>query len=386
MARRRLEIVGRDLPPPPTLDGFVLMFLFYAMQRADVLRVKGTVSADAMRNFQAFQEAWRCLCPDKYRVARIEPDNILTSGSPGGNIAAISGFSGGIDASFLALRHGKRLLGDASYPLAEAVIVHGFDVPYADQATFDRLLSRAAPILEECGLAHTVVRTNVRRFRLSSWQHTFGTHLAAVLHQFSSGRGFGLIGSSEPYNHPLYPWGSTPATDHLLSGDAMRIVHEGAGFSRTEKVELIAQHPSVAKHVKVCWEGPDPSRNCGSCEKCVRTRLNFMAVGADDPGCFDTPFDVGAIDNLMPVNGMQLTELVTILEYAERHGREAEWTDRLRNRLTYLRADSARFRANPARKPHRSIATRLASSVRKRLAGTLHRWPRDIKVGPFNEA
>ncbi len=51
----------------------------------------------------------------------------------------------------------------------------------------------------------------------------------------------------------------------------MRLVHDGAGYSRTEKVGFVAQHPVATKALKVCWQGKERGRNCGVCEKCVRT-------------------------------------------------------------------------------------------------------------------
>jgi hypothetical protein len=221
--------------------------------------------------------------------------------------------------------------------------VQGFDIDCEDQASFGGLVRRTTQILEQYGLRPITVRTNVRKFALQDWEHCHAANIAAVLHQFSPRYGYGMIASTDSYNHQSIPWGSSPATDYLLGGNAMEIVHEGAGYSRTEKVEFIAKHPAIARYLKVCWEGPNPDRNCGSCEKCVRTRLNFMAVGMPEPGCFDTPFDIAMVDTLTPRNEGQFLELASILDYAGGRSLRGEWLGRLRSRLLALQERRSDF-------------------------------------------
>ncbi len=113
----------------------------------------------------------------------------------------------------------------------------------------------------------------------------------------------------------------------------MDVVHEGAGFSRTGKAEVVARDSVGRRTLKVCWEGQDQAANCGQCEKCVRTRLNFKAVGMDDPECFEQPFEMEMIDTLNVRNIAQLTELTSVIEYCARHTMQAEWVDRLEARI-----------------------------------------------------
>ena len=219
---------------------------------------------------------------------------------------------------------------------AVAMLASSFDVHYDDVGAFDRLCRRTRPILEDCGLSSTVVRTSLRKVIPHNWEHCHAACLAGILQQFAGRFGFGMIGSGKPYNKLILPMGNTPATDYLLSGDGMEIVHEGAGYSRTEKVAHIASYSVVTDRVKVCWEGPQADRNCGHCEKCVRTRLNFLAAGVENPKCFDTPFDLSMIDVVTPRNSRQLDELRAILGHVETHRITGEWVQRLRHRLGQL--------------------------------------------------
>ncbi len=97
----------------------------------------------------------------------------------------------------------------------------------------------------------------------------------------------GLIPSSLPYHALVLPWGSNPLTDPLLSIRTFAIVHDGAAFTRAEKVKQIAHWRQALQNLRVCWEGDRKDGNCGHCEKCIQTILNFRAVGLGLPPCFD---------------------------------------------------------------------------------------------------
>jgi hypothetical protein len=63
----------------------------------------------------------------------------------------------------------------------------------------------------------------------------------------------------------------------------------------------------------VCWEGVDQGRNCGVCEKCIRTKLNFLAAGIESPECFQEPLTIEDVHSLRVRNLRQLHELQMIL-------------------------------------------------------------------------
>lgn len=117
----------------------------------------------------------------------------------------------------------------------------------------------------------------------------------------------------------------------------MNIVHDGAQFTRTAKVEFLVDFPAVVNRLKVCWEGSVQHENCGVCEKCIRTRLNFVAVGKNDPGCFPDAFHPSYIGKLRARNAFQLGELRTLLAYAKEKGISDPWVDMLSQRLSLLR-------------------------------------------------
>jgi hypothetical protein len=328
------DLVGCfDALEPEVLDGFVFGIIFLAMETGYPLRVHGKLSLSALYNLAEFQRAWACWLPERYSTVEIIPDSIedLTT-KPKPN-CAISAFSGGVDSTFTAIRHGRQQLGNASYPLKDVILVHGFDVPLNREESFAKLFQRLNPLIEELGLGFKIIRTNLKEASGQDWEHSHGAQLAACLHNFAHEYRYAIIASTYPYNLLHYPWGSTPITDHLLSGDQMRIIHDGASYSRTEKLAEIAKHPTALKTLKVCWEGPNPEENCGLCEKCLRTKLNFLALGIDNPSCFDNSFNLQDITKISIRNQGQFNDLKSILICLERHPRLNEHPSKVKSAL-----------------------------------------------------
>jgi len=314
------------------LDGHVLIILLYAMSRGQTLYVHGTLSNGIVRNLEELQLAWQLWKPSIYKKIQVIPDRIIDARRIR-NDNTIAAFSGGVDGTFTALRHTALLPDPIRYPLTDVLMVHGFDVLVNNHDHFNQLYNRVLPILNELGLAIRVVRTNSKEELQLDWTDVFGLQLAGCLHMMSDEFQYCLIGSGEPYDLLLFPWGSTPATDYLMSGDQMTVIHDGAAFSRTAKIAELLAVPTACKTLKVCWMGQHQGENCGVCEKCVRTRLNFHAAGMVSPPCFDTALDVSLIRELAILNMPQLAELQSIVDYAERRGIRADWLTLLKIRL-----------------------------------------------------
>jgi hypothetical protein len=323
------DFIGESFPEPFVLDGFVNAVIFYAMGSGQDVFVNGPMTRSSLLNVAAFQEAWSCWKPDIYRPIKIEPSSIVDD-APRGQAQTIAAFSGGADSIFSVLRHA----GD-QYGISSAMLVHGFDVPSDRDDDFNLLIERLRPLLDNLNLRPRIVRTNLAELRLQNWEDSFLAQLSCCLHNYSHEFRYGLTGSGEPYNAIVLPWGQNPCTDYLLSGDGFSIVHDGAAFSRTEKIEIIARNPIATKAIKVCWLAADRSKNCGICEKCVLTRLNFKAVGIDNPSCFDGGITLDQI-RLTPLrNEIFRAGFRSILDYANRRGIRGDWLNAMGQCLHY---------------------------------------------------
>lgn len=328
------DLVGeQSAPPPAVLDGFVLAVIFIAMRAGRPLRIHGNLSRSGCFNISEFQSVWGCWRPDRYRRIDLIPDDIVDVPRLTGEPRAISAFSGGVDGIFTAIRHSKGWLGNASYPLTDVMMVHGFDVPLGRPESFNALVERIRPLLIELGLNLRVIRTNLKETSGQDWEDTFGAQLGSCFHNYSHDFPYALMGNDEPYSDIVYPWGSTPITNHLLSGDNLQLVIDGAASTRTEKVAEISRIPASLRILKVCWEGNTPEKNCGKCEKCIRTKMNLLAVGISDAPCFDEPCNPGDILRMRVRNKVQLAELQSIYRYVRQHGVQGQWVDNLKQRI-----------------------------------------------------
>jgi hypothetical protein len=319
----------------PVLDGFVLSVLFHCMRRGWSVRVHGDLSESGLRNLHEVQRAWSLWRPEVYRVVDLIPDRVVAE-RPRSN-RTIQAFSCGVDATFTLLSNKYLNRERGGYDVTAGLLVHGFDVAYDNTSDFAKLADKARRTLDQAGVELKLVRTNSRTLNVQSWQNSNTAQLAACLHQFSSHYGRALLGSAEPYDVPSLGVGANPITDNLLSGDLMAVVHDGAGYSRTEKVEAISRFPFFVDQLKVCWEGRSQHENCGVCEKCIRTRLNFAAAGHDAPSCFEGRFEERMLRKLRCSAPIQIVELEGILTYVRRRGLSYPWTAALRRRILLSR-------------------------------------------------
>jgi hypothetical protein len=333
----RFEFFDGALSTQAGADPFLLGSLLLLMSAGFPVHVHGRVSARCLWNLRELQNVWARWKPDTYSRIAISADEVIPGYPQDG--PAIAAFSGGVDACYTLQRHLAPETVMASRVEA-ALFIQGFDIPERDDDMFSRARNRGEAILKPTSVQSLGVRTNFRTLG-QDWQDSFGLGVAACLSLFQPAFSVGLIGSGSSYEALRLGWGSSPITDYLFSTGGMEIRHDGAGASRTEKVASIVTWPEVARGVRVCWEGREGDRNCGRCEKCVRTFLNFKAAGVESPECFEAAPTSGDIRWMRAGTSTRFYGILEILEYAESHGRSGSWVGDLRfavrlNRLKLL--------------------------------------------------
>ena len=277
------ECSGAELPELKLLDYAVLACICYAMKKGQDLHIDGAVSRTLLRNMEEFQDAWVSWLRGYQSIAitaSIEMDDSLQQ-----NRRAVFAFSGGVDSTFVLLRDLNKETGRRACEPIAACLVQGFDIGLSENDAFAVAKTSAKETLDSIGIPLVTVRTNLKeKLYGDDWRYVFGAALAACVHQFTEFANFGVVGADEDYAHLYFPWGSNFITNQFLSGGSFTFVTEGGGFTRTERVKAISKHPQIAKRLRVCWQGN--GTNCGRCEKCTRTKLNFMAV-RQEPYCFE---------------------------------------------------------------------------------------------------
>jgi hypothetical protein len=324
-------------------DCFAVGTVCLAMRHGFPLFIHGPVSPSLLTNLEEFQAIWHCWKPEECTQVDLRAETEREA--PHGPLdSAVACYSGGVDASFTIWRHLKGQVGRRSRRIAAALFLHGCDIPLTEEDAFDRAAFGAEDVLAAYNVPLLRLKTNWRSVPSLSqlrWNDVFGTTFASAMHVVNGLAQSGLLASGDKY-YFVRPHGSSPLTDRLLSSHSMQITNDAGEFSRIQKVAQLAQWTQVLPHLRVCWEGKEHDRNCGRCEKCIRTILNFRVVGAALPPCFDMDVTDAMIASVAIRNSAQRNELLGIVDEAERSGRFKErWVQTLRKRLARYDHDTA---------------------------------------------
>ncbi|MBT8350271.1 MAG: hypothetical protein KJO26_03420 [Deltaproteobacteria bacterium] len=197
--------------------------------------------------------------------------------------------SGGIDS--LAALRAITLNYPSMHPgaIKDCLFVHGFDIGGVVQRgmkyhVFERAKAAMTRVTEDANINLIPIYTNIRHLcdERELWlEKFFGAVLASVAHAFASRLELVYIASS--FDIPnLTPCGSHPMLDPEYSSFDMRIRLRDLSLSRMDKLRIVAGWDVALNNIRVCLANVQHRMNCGKCEKCVRTMLGLLAIGALD--------------------------------------------------------------------------------------------------------
>jgi len=325
-------------------DPFVLPAVFIAMQRHANLVVHGQVSPSLLKNLVEFQAAWASwrlgvytpieIIADEERECQLNPER-----------GVIAAFSGGLDSTFTVWRHSKGLAGRQNLKIQAALMLHGFDIPLNQPDAFTRATHKARILLDGLGIKLITLVTNLKKTEIK-FNDAHPALLASCMLLFQSAYATGLIASSNTYAFMNIPWGSNPLTDRLLFSDSFTTIHDGAAFSRLNKVKALAAWPEAAQYLRVCVRGKERDENCCRCEKCVRTILIYRALGLGLPACFSRDVTDRQIFGLNMYNPRRFQFYDEILDTIDQNKLSGTWVTALK--LTY-KANKIIYRLYPLR-------------------------------------
>lgn len=300
----------------------VLMVAYGALHKEDI-EIDLPVDPILMRGVTAIAACWRQWY-GRIHVPTIRATNIVQlPDRPPAQSASF--FSGGIDSLFTALRH---------TPPIDRVTGAFFATDYLLRICHSRPLSAQSAkqtrdfeeFAEKTGKIYLPVATNVMTFserihdRFGSVTH--GAVLSFVAHLLGTGLSKTLIASSDTYG-ALSSWGSHPLTDPLFSSTSVRMMHDGAQFTRFDKTAYLALHPVAHDIINVCDTEDELTgkRNCSKCRKCLRTMTAFDILGVR-PAAFDwSGFDPESYARVHFSRDVEWAYGVELISMAERIGR-----------------------------------------------------------------
>jgi len=254
---------------------FLLSALQIAMWTSVPLWVRGgSVDLELMRNLQQFQQIWSTWHQTFQRVSIHANVTKTTQSRVNNQTRAISCFSGGVDSTFSLFNHSMNPANAHKLPLSHALLVHGFDIPVGDQASFDGAKEKCQRTADDLGIKLISMATNIREMKMD-WRKTHGAVIAGALHLISRPFSHGLIPATLNYGI-LYPWGSTPLTDHLLGTSSMLIQDDGSGHTRTDKIRAMKGWLIGIENLRFCPSAYPADHNCGKCGKCTISAIMLL--------------------------------------------------------------------------------------------------------------
>jgi hypothetical protein len=309
-------------------DPFAVAMLLMSMFQGTDLVVHGEVSPSLLQNLTEFQLAWSRWRPEKYKQIEIIAD-VEREQQKAGTGKAISTFSGGVDSCFTVLQHRKANGGKIQRNLQAGLMVHGFDIPLEQKEIFDSAAAKSRKLLDSLNVELVPMATNFKEDIKLNWQDSVAIAMASCMMILQNGYEQGLIASTFPYQALVLPLGSNPLTDRLLSSNSFQIVHDGASHSRVEKIRELGNWKEALQDLRVCGQGQLLDRNCGRCEKCIRTILGFRVMGIGLPECFERDATDDQITGIKGLKGAQLADLDEVLKAAKTKDIHASWVTAL---------------------------------------------------------
>lgn len=273
-------------------DAFLVSALYPAMYYNEPIEIDGNVSKGLFFNLKHYVQ---------YVVKEYRPDmhfvEIYVTGfadAKQDEKRCGTGFSAGVD-SFITYRERYELETDPDLKVSALFFFnvgsHGGGGKLAHRL-FENRYELLKPFPEERGLPFIKLDSNLFDFYLKRWEYDAGIfcRAAAILtlqrglyrYYISSGHAFSewmtvvspktadLVSLAEGFLTPM------------LSTDKLKIIVDGAQYTRTQKIEKIADLKYVRDNLNVCvrhdTEESD-AHNCSICSKCLRTLIILEALG-----------------------------------------------------------------------------------------------------------
>lgn len=336
-------------------EAYVAAVLLHVMRTGGELRVHATLSRTFLRNLEEQQEIWRSWYAELQPVL-ITPDR-EDEPEPAPIDRAVSTFSGGVDSCFTLWRHLHKLCGRRTCDLQTAVMLHGSEIELGRDAMFAAALARSRRLLAATSVELVPLATNFRQVMPYDYaRRGFGSLMVSSLLLFQETHRTGLIPASNRYRDAQVAYGSTPLTDPLFGTRHFRLAHDGAREDRLEKLRAIQGWPGLLENLRVCSLPATADKNCGRCEKCIRTILTLRLLGVYDAPCFPGTVTDADIRGVW-MDDYQLFELQDLVRSAMELGPLPAW---MRAVETAIRRTRRRYRWQSLRE---CIARRVPKAV-----------------------
>ncbi len=256
-----------------------------------------------------YEQGARCGASVKIEAKELTTDHTIRSPRVG------LFFSGGVDSLYTLRRNQLTIPEGHSGRIRDAIFLHGFDVfgnrpkRGPELEAFRYFVKECEAVAQEAKVNVIPVWTNMRTLGIEDTgffvRECYGAALGAVAHVLS-GKLTDVLISSGAHLSDLHPSGSTPLTDLRLGSYSLRVHHDAEHIPRIEKVKVLGDWQVGLDHLRVCFLGGPGTLNCGTCEKCLRTKLALLCAGRLDS---TTVFQNNDLTVGLVLKGLTLTDV-----------------------------------------------------------------------------
>ncbi len=248
-------------------EPFVAAGLLEAMIRGVPLEVEEGIPLSGVLHQQLpeIQAVYRCWNSD-LSIIEVSAE-LAEAGDEAGGVASF--YSAGVDSSHTLLQHRDEI--------DTLIFLLGFDGNTSDH-DWEQRVEQQQLFADQMGKKLIVIKTNARLFafkRRIDWSFGYGPCLATIGPMLKYRKVY--IPSGHTYAE-LFPEGAHPLSDPMWSTGSNTVIHDGAGFRRSEKMTDLCEDQEILDNLQVCWRSS--SSNCGACPKCVRTMAAIYLLEA----------------------------------------------------------------------------------------------------------
>jgi hypothetical protein len=274
-----------DLSPEP--EAFAAACLPPAMRDGERrVLVEGTLCPELARGAAAALSLLRSWNRGAWRPVSLEAQGGLRPAAPPLRSRNAVYLTGGVDSRHLIVDDRSRHRAGDPAGFADALSLFGHLC--ADDPRPREWDAAVAPILTATaarqGLELVRVRTNSWRLAPNVpfiSRVSLTSALAAPAHLFPGRWSRISIASSRDEKRSDHRAGYHPQLPPAYSSAAVRIRHVDSQLTRDDRLRVLAGMPGEIEDLVVCLAYPGPPYvNCGECEKCVRTMVELLAIGA----------------------------------------------------------------------------------------------------------
>jgi hypothetical protein len=291
------ENADSSVPINLTADPWIRLLIIHMMSIGGDFRINGKVSRSLLENITRLIDFHTSISPTIFHPVNIIPDELIDDSLVDfSSRDAILTFSGGLDASFTAYRHTQGLAGINNFNIKAALMIHGADIFLDQPDFFDKAFDNSRRMLLDLGISDFYrISTNFKQCLIPRLHEQWAmyTHMGCIIaigNIFSNTYPNILVGSALPYKDQRLDKSltanSTPIS--LYSSNFFRVYGDDFSVERCGKAKIVSNWEEGKKRLRVCWKNmftfkDNIPMNCGVCEKCVRTSLNFLSCGVQLP-------------------------------------------------------------------------------------------------------